>query len=241
MLRHFAGLAAALCATVALSAPAQADIYAFEGTIFVGVHQNSGLNFTGRGRQTLQDITIGLDFSVVAEEIVITAGGVWDDNRDGLASDHTFLIHDTNTEEELASMVLPAGEGGLLHEGYRYHDLTQPLLLPQGSDFTVSVHYPVGNGDSNGNSGRTDQALEPTPLFLAGDNNLVNIGGGRFGLGIAFPSIADTGPQNRYHGPSFAFYANPEPGTLVLVAGVAAAGFALRRRRRRKLELDANA
>ncbi len=236
MFRAIAGFSLALCAVLALSTPTRADALAFEGTVFVGVHQNGGVNVTGKGRQTLNNVTIGLDFTVIADELLISAGGIWDDNGDGLANDHTFLIHDTDSGVELFSMILPAGTGGLLVEGYRYYEFPGTVTMVDGTNFTVSVHYPSGNGDSSGNSGKTSQDLEPTPVFDDGGGHLLNIGGGRWGLGLAFPVNADFGPENRYHGPSFVFQGNPEPGTLALVAGIAVAGLALRRRRRKKQE-----
>jgi len=161
----------------------------------------------------------------VRDEVAITQLGLWDDNGDGLVSPHGLAVYDTVTGALLAGVDAIPG-GGLLNDGYRYFPLSTALPLAAGDAFTVVVHCPVGNGDSSGNSGRTDQFLEPSPIF-SGIGGILNVGGGRYDFGAGFPLHTDTGPANRYHSGSFALSTTiPEPGTLLLVA-LALAAFVL--------------
>ena len=121
---------------------------------------------------------------------------------DGLGSVHELAVYDTATRTFLAGTT--SGEGGYLYEGFRYFPLATGIFVPAGATFTIVVHYPTGNVDSNGNSGRTDQHLEPNPVFY-GDGVLANVSGGRWGFGDGFPLRNDTGPSNRYHSGSFVY------------------------------------
>lgn len=241
----------AVCFLLLLGAPAWADtVDAFTGNIVVGSHQklNNGrpedqfrINTTGRGRQVMRGVNLGLDFLVLSEAgITIFQLGVWDDNGDGLLSDHVLSVFDVTTGDLLAAVDIAAG-GGALRDQYRYVSLDDPLQLPFGTEFTVVVSYNAANLDSNGNSGAVFQDLEPTPTFFDNNGAILGVGraragargaGGRFGPGD-FPTILDTGPFNRYHAGSFRYSTSPEPSTLALMGGVLAAGaYVLRRRRR---------
>jgi len=217
----------AVLAAFATSAAAE-PIDAFTSTITTGVMGN------GKGRQTLRDFSLGLDFEVTTPYgIEITRLGVWDDNGNGLASPHTISLYDiSNPAAPLARITTMAGDGVLV-DGYRYFDLDTPIVLADGTLFSVVVYYPAGNLDSNGNSGPTPPSLgEPTPIFHGGiDDYVSSTGVGRFGAGLAFPGTLDTGPSNRYHSGSFTYTPNPEPGTIVLLSGALAAAGAWRRRR----------
>lgn len=238
-----------------LSATGFADSYdAFTGNIHVGefqvrdvTHLDAVTNLDGRGRQTLgfggtPAMTLGLDFRVLADGICITELGIWDDNvmdlrtletRQVLLSPHYISVWDLNTLELLARVETWPGTGDLRGD-YRYFALAEPLVLPQGTEFTVGVLYVVDNEDSNGNSGQIGQDFEPTPTFNSGGGALGGMGGGRYGSGADLPSIPDSGPPDRYHSGSFRFHvihAVPEPG-LWLMLLVATAGVACRRRRK---------
>jgi hypothetical protein len=237
----------------ASATPALADTFnAFEGNIHVGSPQNGGTNVTGKGRQTFggnYDMTLGLDFSVLATDpgvtgILITRLGIWDDNGDGLLSPHILMVFDADTQALLASIATQPG-GGLLQGGYRYFDLPVALDLAVGTNFIVAAYSGPGNKDSNGNSGKVTQSFEPTPTFIDGGGLIENNGDARFGYssnengvffgGPLFPSSIDTGPENRYHAASFTYTPNPEPGTMVLLGGVALGAGIVRRRRQKRL------
>ncbi len=202
----------------------------FESTITTGTQGN------GKGRQTVRDFSLGLDFEVTFPHITITRLGVWDDNGNGLLSPHSLMIYDlADLSAPLAQIDTLPGTGVLV-DGYRYFDLLEPLTLEQSTKFSMVVYYPAGNLDSNGNSGPTPPSLgEPTPIFIGdGFGLLLNIGLARYGNGFGFPGTLDTGPANRYHSGTFSYSPNPEPGTMILLSGALAAAGAWRRRRARR-------
>jgi len=224
-------MAACVVAIAAFATSAAADpIEAFTSTITTGTMGN------GKGRQTLKDFTLGLDFEVAHEHgIAIDSLGIWDDNGNGLSSSHTiFLYNLADTSAPLVQIFTLPGTGTLV-DGYRYFDLANPISLEPGTQFSVVVYYPADNLDSNGNSGPTPPSLgEPTPIFngaIDGFTFVEGIGAARYGSGLAFPSTLDSGPANRYHSGSFTYTPNPEPGTIVLLSGALAAAGAWRRRR----------
>jgi hypothetical protein len=226
-------IAACAVALAAFATPAAADPHdAFEATITTGTRGD------GRGRQTLRNMSLGLDFEVSLDHgINITQLGVWDDRMgNGLSSPHSLMIYDlSDPSAPLARIDTLAGQG-VLRDGYRYFDLPTPLALGGGTQFSMVVYYGASNLDSNGNSGPTPPSFgEPAPIFSGnGYGAIMNIGRARFGTGLGFPSTLDTGPANRYHAGSFAYTPNPEPGTLALLSGVLAAAGAWRRRRARQ-------
>lgn len=225
-------IAACVLAIAAIATSAAAEPYqAFESTITSGTLGN------GKGRQTVRNFSLGLDFEVTFPHITISQLGVWDDNGNGLLSPHSLLIYDLASPSTLLARIDTLPGTGTLIGGYRYFDLPSPLTLPQGTQFTMVVYYPAGNLDSNGNSGPTPPSLgEPTPTFVGDGYGIIsNIGLSRYGTGFGFPSMIDTGPANRYHAGSFTYTPNPEPGTMVLLSGaLAAAGIWRRRRAKQK-------
>jgi hypothetical protein len=223
-------MAACVVAIAAFATTAAADpVEAFTSTITTGTTGN------GKGRQTLHDFSLGLDFEVAHEHgIVIDSLGIWDDNGNGLSSSHTILLYNlADSSAPLVQIFTLPGTGTLI-DGYRYFDLADPISLAPGTQFSVVVYYPGDNVDSNGNSGPTPPTLgEPTPIFNGDINGVLiaGIGSARYGDGLVFPGTLDTGPSNRYHAGSFTYTPNPEPGTIVLLSGALAAAGAWRRRR----------
>ncbi len=231
----------------AFAVPAQADTFdAFSGNIKPGSPQSGGINTTGEGRQTWGSpaLTLGLDFEVLAESILVSELAIWDDvirTNAGLvqtlSSPHRLAIWNYDTGALLGEIFTRPGQG-VLRNDFRYFKLDGAIELDKGAKFTVSVYYGRGNQDSNGNSGKSTQDLEPTPTFNDGDGSIIGIDGdtigGRFLVGDGFPTLADKGPFNRYHAISFSYTPNPEPGTILLIAGVGALAGVVRRRRRRK-------
>ena len=232
-------VAALAVAIAVLATSAAAEPYdAYKATI------TSGTTGNGKGRQTMRDFSLGLDFEVTFPHITITRLGIWDDAfGNGLSSPHVLMIYDlANPGAPLAQIETLPGTG-VLEAGYRYFDLPGGLTLEEGTQFSMVVYYPVSNVDSNGNSGPFPPALgEPNPVF-AGDGfgMLSNIGVARYGNGLAFPGTLDTGPENRYHAGSFTYTPNPEPGTIALVSGALAAAGAWRRRRAKRQQQQAQA
>ncbi|UCE87478.1 MAG: PEP-CTERM sorting domain-containing protein [Deltaproteobacteria bacterium] len=232
--------------------PAAADIDVYVGQIEQGDrqiyrpgHGGTTINPDGRGRLTFgsPDLNLGLDFEVLNPAgITITQLGVWDDTVFGvqqLGSPHLLQVWNIDTQVKLAEIFTLPGTGELRGD-YRYFDVGSRLHLGGGTRFSVTVYYPPGNVDSSGNSGKLGQDYEPRPIFNGGGGALDNIWitatrGARYGVGPVFPTRLDWGPPNRYHAGSFSYRVtpNPEPGTIVLLGSVLAAGYVLRRRRRR--------
>jgi hypothetical protein len=223
-------IAACVVALAALATSAAAEPYeAFKATITTGTLGN------GKGRQTVRNFSLGLDFEVTFPHVTISQLGVWDDNSNGLLSPHSLLIYDLADPSAPLARIDTLPGTGILLGGYRYYDLATPLTLAAGTQFSMVVYYPAGNLDSNGNSGPTPPSLgEPVPIFNDGSGILSNIGRARYGSGFGFPSMLDTGPANRYHAGSFTYSPNPEPGTMILLSGALAAAGIWRRRRARR-------
>jgi hypothetical protein len=228
--------AACAIAIALFATTSSADPYdAYKATITDGTLGN------GKGRQTMRDFSLGLDFEVLYDHITITRLGIWDDvYGDGLSSPHSLMIYDlANPGAPLVTINTLPGTG-TLEGGYRYFDVPMTLTLTQGTQFSMVVYYPVGNMDSNGNSGPYPPMLgEPNPIFNDGMGLVSNIGVARYGAGLAFPGVLDTGPENRYHAGSFTYTPNPEPGTILLVSGALAAAGAWRRRRAKRAQAQA--
>jgi len=225
-------MAACVVAIAAFATSAAAEpVNAYESTMTTGTTGN------GKGRQTKQNFSLGLDFEVILHGITISRLGVWDDNGNGLLSPHSLVIYDLSGSSNAVLARIDTLPGtGVLEAGYRYFDLPTALTLPEGTLFSMVVYYPLPNLDSNGNSGPTPPSLgEPTPTFVGdGYGFLSNIGVSRFGFGNVFPTTLDTGPANRYHAGSFTYTPNPEPGTMILLSGALAAAGVWRRRRARR-------
>jgi len=233
-LRTTIAILAVLALAFVSASTAEADTFVYSGNIHVGSAQNGGTNLDGKGRQTLQDFSLGLDFTVLdSSGILMSSLGIWDDNGDGLLSAHVLSVYDTDTGDLLASISTAPG-GGTLVDGYRYFDLLTGLSLAHGTNFTVAAYYGAGNQDSNGNQGGNPTRYEAAPTFNDIGGAIDNIGLGRFAGGNTFPITLDRGDANRYHAGSFEARPTPEPGTMVLMGSAAAIGGYIRRRRRRK-------
>jgi hypothetical protein len=250
-MKLISAFALALAALTAFAGPAAADTDAYVGQIEQGDVQigrpGSGLtiNPDGRGRLTFgsPDLNLGLDFEVRAPHgITIEQLGVWDDRVYGvqqLDSPHILQVWDLETQQLLREIYTLPGTGDLRGD-YRYFDLPTQLFLAAGTRFSVTVYYGPGNLDSSGNSGKLGQDLEDRPLFNSHEGFISNIWvtptrAARYGVGPVFPTSLDWGPANRYHAGSFSYRVNPEPGTMILIGSVLAAGYVLRRRRHARL------
>jgi len=235
-MRSTIAFVAGLALLASLASPASADpvVDVFTGNIHVGSPQDGGVNTDGKGRQTFDfqtGITLGSNFTA-NREILIHQVGIWDDNGDGLLSDHKVLVFDhSDPFTPLASLDTVAG-GGDLRGGYRYFDLDAPIVIEKETTFQVGVFYGPGNEDSNGNAGSLGQNLEPRPTFHSPEGRVTLGPVSHFGFGAEIATIPDS-TGDRYHAASFRYTPNPEPGTMVLLSGVFGAAVVYRRRKKR--------
>jgi hypothetical protein len=141
----------------------------------------------------------GHDFQV-NRDMVIYEGGIYDNLGSGLLSAHEWQIWDTLTQTKLASIQFNPGDG-TLRNGYRYKPLDPPLRVNAGTFISCTADFGAGNLDYDGNNGNGD----PQPHINTRNGVVQCVGGSRYGPGIGFPTIHDTGPSARYHWASFAF------------------------------------
>ena len=104
-----------------------------------GAGNNSGLN-------------IGHTFSVNFDNIVVTSLGAYNYGGQGLNASHDVTLFDENLNV-VTSITVPAGTNAPLISGYRYQELTNPIILTPG-DYTV-VAYQM-NGNNNGSDGYSE-------------------------------------------------------------------------------------
>lgn len=92
------------------------------------------------------DATRGWEFSVTSS-IIVTQMGLWDENADGLNSEHVIGIFSL-TSTLLASAVVPKGVAAALQsvDGFRFVTLGSPLNLTPGT-YRIGAHYLVNDGD----------------------------------------------------------------------------------------------
>lgn len=188
------------------------------------------------GWQKLKGFSLGADIDVLGP-VTVTALGVYDDMYDGLLSNHKVSIWDRRTEAEILSITILAGTGYLL-DGYRYYDLSAPIMLSPGMQIAIVAGYDFDNLDDDANTHGWNPGRDSPPIFN-GMGHLANVGISRYKKNdpFGYPNVPDTvnspGPANRYHAGSFRYTPNPEPGTMALLG---AAGLAALLRRRRTLK-----
>jgi len=134
--------------------------------------------------------TVGWNFTVGADDIIVSAVGYFDGPNtptdsvgDGLQGSHEVGIFQGTTLVPGGSATVPAGGGTLMNE-YRYVNLPSPITLLAGQNYTVGGQVTVAD-----NTGGND-----------GDGDVFKNGGGGNTFGSGFASI-DGDPS--YSGPTF--------------------------------------
>ena len=168
--------------------------------------------------------TAGFDFTVGSTPLSITALGVWDQNRNGLANSHTVGLWDISGNL-LAQALISPGTVNPLTGDFRYATLATPVTLLAGSTYVLGATYVnfdldrliVNNGGNQASfdsaifAGNFRQVIGPTNLTFPNSN--IQAGSG-------------VGPNAQ-----FALLAVPEVGPGVLLVGLVLGAFFLVHRR----------
>lgn len=183
------------------------------------------LNITSPGDEFITQQTMGFRFSVLTNSVA-TWLGVFDSDRDGLASSAQVGIWDS-TGQELVSVAIPSGADTFLDGYFRYVPIASVSLLA-GRTYTIGA-YSTTDPASSFKAGQGGTGT------VNGDLNLLRAVYSSSTGRLSLPSTLDA-PGGAYLGANFRMMAAPvpEPETfqmlalgLLAITGVAA----LRRRR----------
>ncbi len=154
--------------------------------------------------------SLGMDFDV-ANPIVITKLGVFDDLSDGLKVPITARLFDRATQTELAFIEFTPEDSGTLVNGSRFKALPQPITLDIGFQGTIEAEgYGADERLRNGMN-NTNNIVWTTD---DGSGSLVFVGLSRWGTAGAFPTTVDEGPAARFAAGTFEYKTTPplKPG-----------------------------
>lgn len=157
--------------------------------------------------------TVGYDFTVGNEPLLVTELGIWDQGQDGFSNQHIVGLWDTDGDL-LTSLIIPAGTSATLDGQFRYESLTSPVLLSADSDFIIGASYVSGDADRF----LVARTFENANPIL---NSAVAPGGERFGANpstVTFPSYSGGAPNLGDFGPNMVFDVVPEPSVFCLSA-----------------------
>jgi hypothetical protein len=96
--------------------------------------------------------TVGCELSVGPNALTVTALGYEDQARDGLFLDHQVGIWDSSGTM-VASVIVPAGDGGTLEGAWRYVALPAPVVLAANATYLVGAEVFAMDGDGWSDSG----------------------------------------------------------------------------------------
>jgi hypothetical protein len=154
--------------------------------------------------------TLGCEFTVGTSPLLVVSLGVRDWAGTGLVNSHDVGLWDESMNLLAETMVSP-GSGV---NGFRYIDLTTPVLLSPNEHYILGAAYISYDEDKIGES-RTYEGVHPVY------NPAITFDAVRFGdsmSGLSFPIYTDQDTDLGMFGPSLEFELVPEPSTWVLVA-----------------------
>lgn len=158
------------------------------------------------GNQDLTGASLGMDFDV-ANEIILTRLGVFDENSDGLKQTITAKLWDRNSlATPVASIDFTAQDPGELIAGNRFKPLTKPMRLPRGFQGTITTD---GYGSLEKIKNSHGEASAVTWTLNGGNGSVVFVGSGRYGAAGQYPATPDGGPPARYAAGTFEYQTTP--------------------------------
>lgn len=166
---------------------------------------------------------LGLEFNTNSA-IRITRLGAFDSLGDGLQRPVEVGIFDRDSQQLVGSTVTfsadnaPGTVSGTLIGGNRFADVPD-FILPGGGHYVV-VAQGYGDGELNFNS---SGAPNLTNVENTGGGLISFVGSSRYNFvsnTLAYPTIPDSGPQDRYNAGTFAFSVVPVPPAVFGGAGL---------------------
>lgn len=145
--------------------------------------------------------SLGHDFEVLSP-IIVSRLGVFDSGANGLSNSLTAQIWRSDPSPRLlATLSFSTAAPGELAAGTssRFKPLAVPLVLGPGSYTTVAYGYSAS--EPNGNAGGS----APAWTTSTGGGLIRFFGNSRYGNANQWPATADSGPSDRYAGPTFEF------------------------------------
>jgi len=152
------------------------------------------------------DGPLGMDFEV-ANAVLVTHLGVFDDGSDGLGRTLTVRLWDRTIPDapvEKASLEFTPESPGSALGGSRFKSLPSPVRLEPGFRGTISAEN-YGAEERLYNPGPSLTVLRPWKVD-SGSGSLVFVGSGRYGTVAAeYPGTADVGVPDRYGAGTFQY------------------------------------
>lgn len=174
------------------------------------------------GNRSLNNFTIGSEFTVGSRDLVVSALGTEDAGLNGLTDSHKVSIWDSNGDV-VATVVVPALEAGTLIDAWRYETLAAAVTLEAGETYWIGTLTTTADAFTDTHEGDQliDFAVDAAIVldgsrFLGGDGRPTNNGGGH--------------APERWMAANFLFTEVPAPAALP--AGLALIGMMAARRRR---------
>jgi PEP-CTERM motif len=221
---HVKKLLIALAATAAMSSASALTVFNTAGT---------GLAGNGNGGNQNWNQMMGVDFTVTAPKIFVTALGVFNDDRNGITTNVRVALVDITGGT--FNSIVAGGPTGINMNGatgtgsFLFSTLGSPVALTQGRTYSVQT-LGFNSTDQNFNQNSGGAGIVPNAITFNGGGWLSyasqRADGGSFGLGTIRSGAL------RFGAGSLQVAQIPEPGALALAfLGLGMLGFAASRRK----------
>lgn len=146
---------------------------------------------------------LGCQFRVGPSNVVVSHLGVFDVNDDGLNLAHNAGVFNSSGSIQLGGVVVPAGTGAYLTNGFRWVPLDPPLLLVSNTTYIIAGSVVTSDGDT------WQDAFSPTWNSFFIGTNATTTRHAMYGPGgtTAWPpaSFSQNGNNNTYGNVSLAY------------------------------------